>query len=426
MYIIYIILLIEGLFSYLFVSNGNNIALLENFSFFYLAINSFMIIFAINKAIKGNKKYFNILLLAYFVRFLLMIFDLYGRSIWTLPASGTDTEMFHKTAEYFALYDYEQNGYSLFVGLIYKLFGVMRPIAQYVNLLLSISTIIISKKIFDLLELDEKIKTYGVLIVAFIPNYLMESVILLREAIMIYLLALSLLYFIRWWKNNKTINFILSILLVLISSTFHSGAVANAIGYILFFIFHNNSKRIAMINFKTVISALVITVGIIFVFNNYYDLFFGKFGNIDDVTDITTRTYYAEAGGAGYYVAGAEESSLLGLLTSTPIRAFMFITSPLPWRWRGLNDLIAFIFSALFYIASIYYALKVLKTKHNNKGIIVLCLLLAFFSSVIFAWGTSNAGTALRHRDKFLIDYVVMFTVAINAFEKKSREIRLE
>lgn len=139
---------------------------------------------------------------------------------------------------------------------------------------------------------------------------------------------------------------------------------------------------------------------------------------MEDINDIVYRAEVAESGGSAY-VVGGEVNSLMDLVKNSPIRMFYFITSPLPWAWRGLNDIIAFLFSALFYLVSYIYAIRSFKLKINNKkynfikAIFIICILGAF----VFAWGTSNAGTAMRHRDKFIVNYVVMLALALESMK---------
>jgi hypothetical protein len=390
---------------------------IDNTAMIFFSINTIFILITLRSKVNGDKQLFYILFFSYGIRFIFMLFDLYGNGLFLLPGSGRDTENFHNAAINFALYNTHASGYEYVVGMIYKLFGIMRPMAQYLNLLMSISTIIITIKIMNLLDINENIKYKVILILAFIPNYLITSVILLRESLMICLLALSLFHFICWWKNNNLINFILSIAFVLIASIFHSGVIANALVYILFFMICNNKERKMKLNFNTIVFGTIVLAGLLFVYNNYYDTFFGKFGAVQDVSDITNRTELAESGGSMYYVGGSDSKTFLGMIKYSPIRMFYFLASPLPWQWRGSSDIIAFAFSGLFYIACIINAIKALRISNKNRNIIIFGLMLSLFSSLIFGWGVSNSGTALRHRDKFLINYVVMLAVSLDSLE---------
>lgn len=387
----------------------------ESIGIIVVLINSIFVYLALYRVAKGDKNVLALLVVAFCGRMLLLLLDLYGRHIFILPGSGNDTEMFHSSALNFPNFGIMDNPYSFFIGVIYSLAADQRIVAQYVNLLLSISTILIVMKIFEHFNITYHIKLLMLAIIAFIPNYLITSVILLRESLMIFLLAASLLYFVKWWKNNHLIYFVLSIVFVLLGSIFHSGVIANAVTYILVFILCNNRERKFKLNFNSTMAASIFIIIFMVFFNQYSETFLGKFGDIEDVNDITRRTTLAQDGGSAYEVGG-EVNSFTDLLINSPIRIFYFITSPLPWYWRGLNDIIAFVFSAMFYFLSYVYSFKALKIsqKGNAKSFIVVGLLLAILSAFIFAWGVSNAGTAMRHRDKFIVNYIVLLGLSLN------------
>ena len=108
---------------------------------------------------------------------------------------------------------------------------------------------------------------------------------------------------------------------------------------------------------------------------------------------------------------------------SKSICIFFFLASPLPWYWRGINDIIAFLFSAFFYTISIYYSFKAIKLTSKNKNIIICLLIFAISSAFIYSWGVSNAGTALRHRDKFLPNFILLFIIASDAIVSKRLQL---
>ncbi|MFR2767085.1 MAG: hypothetical protein ACLTAI_01310 [Thomasclavelia sp.] len=62
--------------------------------------------------------------------------------------------------------------------------------------------------------------------------------------------------------------------------------------------------------------------------------------------------------GSSYSVEIVPDDTLLGMIINSPFRIFFFLASPLPWQWRGLNDIIAFFFSSVFYSISICKGLK--------------------------------------------------------------------
>lgn len=390
----------------------------ECFALLIVLLNIFIVLVCIYKESNGNKTICVTLIISFILRILFLLLDLYGRNIFILPSSGNDTEMFHAGALTFPNFTFEKNPYAYVVGIIYSFALKQRLIGQYFNLLFSMSTISICIKIFDEFKIDDKVKLLVISIIAFLPNYMITSVILLRESLMIFLLSASLLNFVRWWKYNRIYNFIFSILLVLASSTFHSGVIANAAGYIITFILCNNKERKFRFTFKSTILVFVFSIILSIFFSGDSNLFTSKFGNIEKIEDITYRSEIAISGDAAYNVGG-NVISIVEFIKNSPIKIFYFLTSPLPWEWRGINDVISFVFSSLFFIICYVYALKSLKkVNYNNSGFIKVCLILAFISAFIFSWGTSNAGTAMRHRDKFLVNYIVMLALSLDCIKK--------
>lgn len=246
------------------VENNSNIS--ESIMLFIILINIIVSLVCIYKGSKGDKKILFILTTAFCIRIILMMFDLYGRNIWILPGSGIDTEMFHDAGLKLGSYEIKDNPYGYFVGLIYSISMNQRVIAQYVNLLFGMSVLLITLKIMDELDIDYNVKLISLFIISFIPNYIIMSVILLRESIMIISLAVSLLYFIKWWKYNNIFYFITSISLVLFGSIFHSGVIGNALGYLIIFILFNNRERKLNINIKTIILSIFIIFVVINIF----------------------------------------------------------------------------------------------------------------------------------------------------------------
>ena len=96
--------------------------------------------------------------------------------------------------------------------------------------------------------------------------------------------------------------------------------------------------------------------------------------------------------------------------------------SPVPWNWRSATDIIAFIFSSLFYA---YVFFKSIPLLHNSKhsSLTNALFMTALLTLLLFGWGVSNAGTALRHRDKMVIHYLIMMAISL---DNKSQVNRYE
>src|SRR5699024_6290885 len=99
----------------------------------------------------------------------------------------------------------------------------------------------------------------------------------------------------------------------------------------------------------------------------------------------------------------------------TPVRMFYFIFSPLPWRWRGLTDVITSFFSGLFYGYTLYLGIRHLFHKNaKNKNLTFISLFTVMGGIMVFSWRVSNAGTSLRHRDKFIGLFILLLAITMN------------
>jgi hypothetical protein len=94
--------------------------------------------------------------------------------------------------------------------------------------------------------------------------------------------------------------------------------------------------------------------------------------------------------------------------------------SPLPFEWRELSDVVVFCVDSLFYIVlTVMMFLRPLlgKTVQLKRFLIYAVLVV----TLIFSIGTSNAGTAVRHRAKFL---PVMVLAAAVSMQERREDVR--
>lgn len=365
------------------------------------------------------KAFFVVLFLSYLFRLALLFFDLYGQDIMVLPHSGLDSEMFNQ----WALRGMETGGYdrgeiySFTIGVIYTFFGRERMLSQFFNILISMQAILLIYKTLNLYEVTERIKFAVLTVVAFIPNYAILSSILLRESIIVFLLVLSFYCFSKWLLEGKNLFLIPAFGLGLLVAVFHSGSIFIVGAYVLTLVLFDQEKRQFRFSLKSILITLLILPIAWFIIQNYYELFFAKFARFESFEEVTDIYVMGES---GYYTGLDIGHPILEFIVNTPLRMFYFIFSPLPWDWRGVVDVIAFVFSGLFYGGTLYLAIRTIwKNKNEQSRYILLLLVVIFVGLVFFAWGVSNAGTALRHRDKFIGLFIVLFALTIDQRQLK-------
>jgi len=405
----WIIFIIQALLSHLFFIYSG----IEGLPVLVVVITTFFLIFDLSQY-DFPKEVFLILFLTYFLRLFLLFFDLYGRDYFVLPNSGLDSEMFNQSAITGLASGNYGNGhvYSIVIGFLYSFFGYERIIPQFFNVLLSVQTIILVYKTMGLYNIHKKAKYFALTMIAVLPNFAIMSSILLRESIIIFLYVLSFYCFSKWFINKNYYYLTLAYIFGLLVSVFHSGSIILVIAYTIILILYDRGKNKFTFSYKSIIFA--IAFGFIFwsLFQNYYDLFFAKFSNINELDDVIDIYVMGES---GYSTGFAIENPVLNFIVNTPVRMFYFIFSPLPWTWRGLTDVIAFFFSGLFYGYTLYLGIRHLFHKNaQNKNLILIILFIVMGGIMVFSWGVSNAGTALRHRDKFIGLFILLLAITMN------------
>lgn len=394
----------------------------------------FMVINMLYLVILFQKKYSDIsiyLLIGYFVRILFMLWDLYARHILTFPGSGGDSEGFYRVSVMVSnnlqLLEKDIYGglYTKTLGLIFYFTGENRILGQYINVMLGMAIIILIYKSIKMLNIKKRNINVMVLIISLFPNALIFSAILLRENFITFFVTLSLYYFIKWYMEGKFKNQLLSIIFILLASSFHSGVIGILVGYVFTFILYNRNINSFRISVKSIIIGLIfIFLGIAII--NQSDAFLAKFKNLEEIDDIIGAANYRI--GESTYLTSLKLNSLWQIILYSPIYTFYFLTSPLPLNWRGVKDIVTFIIDSSLYLVIIFTFIKKIKDRKkltNNKDILLSLSVSAMTTIFIFAIGVQNAGTAMRHRHKILPLLIIILAILQNEkglLKKDSKE----
>lgn len=353
----------------------------------------------------------------------LLLWDYYGTSIFVLPNSHIDSESFHRSAIYFAQYGVRRvENYSYVVGWIYRFFGIQRITAQYFNVILSFWGIDILERTLRNFDLSDKCIERTLIIASILPNYAIISAILIRECIISFILCVALYYFSFWWATGSFFYFIVAELVSMIACWFHSGAIAATIGMAIAVVVVRRGEdgtHHLQIGFTSIVLSILLFVVFMYLFDALSDSILKRFHGLDiEVIDeyIDDHHFYTEveSPSSAYSAGRGGINGVRGIIINSPIRILFFLWSPMPWNLRGLNDLIAFIGSSMFYGGVMTASLtQIIRRKIDNKLLspLIVLFIIAFCGALVFAWGVDSAGSALRHREKFFYIFLLLYAV---------------
>jgi len=320
--------------------------------------------------------------------------------------------------------------YTMMIGVIYYLIGRSPLFIRMVNVFFSVMIVFNTFKIALLVWQNERTAKIAAWIVAFYPALIIFGVIILRQAILVYLLTVSILYLIAHTRNHRISSLFISLIALLMVINLNSGFFL--ILMVPVFLLVKNLMKLLVekkgikILYISVMSIIFLIAAIVFI-NSFTDRVsvIGKLG-VSTITDFTffeklvVVQNYAATGRAAYLV-GKTTSSPISVLIWLPIRIIYFLFMPFPWIWRNLMDILGGV-DAFLYFWIIFYSFRGLfqkKSKFFNYTVLWIIILTVGIGISTFSMGTSNYGTAWRHRADFIFLFAILAAYPLSLYRFK-------
>lgn len=350
----------------------------------------------------------NILLLAFVTRIVLALFQTY---VTPLPDSGADAITFEKLGWEAAQAWLNGNTapqlsgaylYSALIGVLYYLLGRVPLAPQLLNVIIGILIVFFVYKLTLQIIPSLRSARVAAFLAAIFPTMNLYSAIIMRENIIVLLTVISVYCFLKWLNTDEILLMTVAVISLLGASALHGGMIVIGAVYIFFFSFYNPKKKSWIIlNYRLLLGAILMIAS----FSLFNSFLLNKLPN--DISILFSPEYLGShtAGAArdrAAYLLGLTPHSFGDLIIQTPIRIIYFLLAPFPWMISSLIDLVGSIDAFLYLIFIIYGVRGLWYLKKVNKPLFCALLLLLIIFVVTFAWGTSNYGTAIRHRQKFV------------------------
>jgi hypothetical protein len=233
-----------------------------------------------------------------------------------------------------------------------------------------------------------------------------------REPV-IWFLVIAILYsIVKSFKKNSLFFALLALSLGLTSTAFHSGMIVILIAIFVSVLFKFHKHRRA--------KCLFFIISIVFFVSIYlsgvnYEIFLSKFYGVFTIDDFIAFSSRSAQGGAAYPNFLSRISNIFDIIWLSPIRAIYLWYSPFIFELRGIKDLLAMLFSGMLFLSlslgSLYFFVHDKRNNTKNTDVLFFCICVIILVSIIFGWGVTNIGTAIRHRDKFLPIFLMIFGI---------------
>ena len=376
------------------------------FGLFFLIICCFVfmtILFKVNDFILRD-----ILIIAFTLRIGLALFHAF---ISALPDSGADAAGFERVGwEYAQAWKMglETNNrgaayiYSKVIGAIYFISGRVPLLIQFVNVILGVFIVYYVYKIIIELGATKRSAQIGSLITALFPTLCLYSAITMRENFVSFFAIVSVFYFLKWLNSSTVSKLVLAVAFLLLSSALHGAMIVIGVAYAVFFIFYEPKiNKWRLISKQSVLGIFIVMLGIIIFSSFLINKLPRNLSLVFSPDYLGHRITGASRGGAAY-LNGFTPNSIFDIIMQSPVRMVYFLFAPFPWMISSSHQILGII-DAILYLVLAFYSIKGFKylKKYNNPAFWALILMLLIIIGT-FAWGTSNFGTAIRHRQKIV------------------------
>jgi hypothetical protein len=300
----------------------------------------------------------------------------------------------------------DANLYINILGKFYSMTSNSIIIGSQLSILFIGISIVFFVKILNKLKLNHN-QALLIFLYAGLPSMFMLGSITLREPIQVSLLLISFYFGLKMRIDSKykVFNFCMLVLFALGAGIFHRGVFVFSIFFTFAFLVWNTNE--IKIKYKIKVKRLIVLTMTPFLILVFFYLavnsdisgsnIFEKILNLEVLEAIKNHRTYTPIGRASYDIPFDYSSIFMGIYSSGMIYIHYLFT-PFVWNISSLADLYAGS-EAILHLILIYYSIRAwLMEKGQRKQLIGLMLILFFVISFIFAVGTTNYGTGIRHK----------------------------
>ncbi len=339
------------------------------------------------------------ILLGFFLRFLVAIWNgFFGPSI---GADG-DALVFHDVALYVSnsgVFEAKYNigwVYSIFLGSVYYL--TLNSI--FIGSLLScfawlVSAVMLNKSI-QLLGIHQTYRNRALLFYAIIPSSILFTSITLREVYQLLfvntLIYSSLMILI---KKNSKFWFLLAFSAVFLG-LLHFGLVLYALLVAVLTFYFTSIRQERIFSLELIIfyipALAILSYGALSIFTAIV-----PFDFTDGIAAAVESYQMGHNESRAMYVYKPEINGLFDLFLFMPVSLLQYLLEPMPWRISTALDMALFI-ENIFRCIFIFYAIRAFfNVKQYLKTPLVFLILTFLAIEMLWALGTVNWGSAVRH-----------------------------
>lgn len=301
--------------------------------------------------------------------------------------------------------------YSWLISIPYFLFGHSPLMVQAINVLLG-TLIVLNVYRLASFYFDDRTALRLTYVAALFPSLVLYSAITMREVFVTYPLTLGLIFFARWLRERKSLYFALGTGSFLIAGIFHYAVLMCYLVFVSSFLLknfidtvkHGSAFQIVVQLFAGV-TVVPTMLYVVLTFRTDFGRLIDLLGDLPKFIQLMDRVMSSRVEGRLAYLQGAEITTFGDILAIGPLRVLYFLFSPFPWQIQAAADVFLSLDGLLYAAMVLIIILAVVRGRGRADLWPVLVAMITM--SIVFSFGTSNSGTAFRHRAKIAPLFIV-------------------
>lgn len=354
-----------------------------------------------------------IMMAAWAVRMLLLL--IHHQFFVLLPGRG-DAKTFFREALNFSSLGFDgalaeftvthSTGFSALMGAMLSIFGESILVMELINISMGLVVVGLVYRLALNCGADRTQAKRAALIMALVPSTAQYSVVALREMILVLPFMLGLVTLTAWRTHVNATGMLLFTFWCSVAAMFHGGMIVGIAGLGAgAFVFQIFASRLPGQRRPNILWNLVLLA----LFAALVSLAGGLVGEVglnkvsevnsgNLVSQLNVASQQASRGGSAYLQSFAVDD-YGDVALNVPLRLVYFFFSPMPWDIRSAGHLLGFL-DVLLYAFCFRELWRGFKANAlSPKVLMVLGVVMTI--ALAYAFGSSNAGTAIRHRAKF-------------------------
>jgi hypothetical protein len=287
--------------------------------------------------------------------------------------------------------------YTHFLGLLYRAFGASLLFGKELSVLAFVLSCVLLVKLVDHLDL-RRFRVGIILLFGLLPSAVIFRSVALRESWQALFFLLSVYCTIRLWKRPCILNISFLLMSASCMSLLHHGLARYAVYLVVISVYWSIFGRKKGVRWSRHLRFLFTGLLVVCVIISSQKMgLFMTLGEALKAGENMRQTLLAYTDVRTNFSSILDRSSVLGIVTTVPMVFVEYMFAPFPWQVENVKDVWALLESMLRFVLLFFAVSSWRRSSGKARSGYGFLLIAVLGMELVWALGTANWGTAIRH-----------------------------